>query len=113
MRRRGLKSSVVRFEMRGVKSMKTIHRKYREERLEGVGVCQGVAIGRAFLVDDPRGRIVRVALPTEELEPELQRFRNALQLAQTQVREAKERLQAALGEEHSFIFDAHLVMLED
>jgi phosphoenolpyruvate-protein phosphotransferase (PTS system enzyme I) len=99
--------------MRGVKSMKTIHRKYREERLEGIGVCQGVAIGRAFLVDDPRGRVVRVALPTEELEPELQRFRNALQLAQTQVRDAKERLQAALGEEHSFIFDAHLLMLED
>ena len=45
--------------------MKTIQRKYREERLEGVGVCQGVAIGRAFLVDDPRGRIVRDILHVE------------------------------------------------
>ncbi|MBI3426823.1 MAG: phosphoenolpyruvate--protein phosphotransferase [Acidobacteria bacterium] len=93
--------------------MKTIHRKFREERLEGIGVCQGVAIGRAFLVDDPRGRIVRAVLPSEELDAEVGRFRHALQQAQTQVREAKERLQAALGEEHSFIFDAHLVMLED
>ena len=93
--------------------MKTIHRKFREERLEGIGVCQGVAIGRAFLVDDPRGRVVRVTLPSEELEAEVARFRNALEKAQTQVREAKERLQSALGEEHSFIFDAHLLMLED
>src|SRR5207244_3190796 len=93
--------------------MKTIHRKFREERLEGIGVCQGVAIGRAFLVDDPRGRIVRVTLPSEELQAEVTRFRNALLKAQTQVREAKDRLQTALGEEHSFIFDAHLLMLED
>ena len=93
--------------------MKPIHRKFREERLEGIGVCQGVAIGRAFLVDDPRGRIVRIALPAEELEHEVARFRAALAQAQTQVRESRERLQAALGEEHSFIFDAHLLMLED
>jgi len=93
--------------------MKPIHRKFREERLEGIGVCQGVAIGRAFLVDDPRGRIVRVALPAEELDHEVARFRAALTQAQTQVREARERLQAALGEEHSFIFDAHLLMLQD
>jgi phosphoenolpyruvate-protein phosphotransferase (PTS system enzyme I) len=93
--------------------MKIIHRKYREERLEGIGVCQGVAIGRAFLVDDPRGRVMRVALPAEELDHEVERFRAALQQAQNQLREARERLQAALGEEHSFIFDAHLLMLED
>lgn len=93
--------------------MKTIHRKFREERFEGIGVCQGVAIGRAFLVDDPRGRIMRVALPVEELDHEVIRFQNALAQAQSEVREAKERLQAALGEERAFIFDAHLLMLED
>jgi len=35
--------------------MRGLVRKLPEERFEGIGVCQGVAIGKAFLVDDPHG----------------------------------------------------------
>jgi phosphotransferase system enzyme I (PtsI) len=72
-----------------------------------------VAIGAAFLVDDPRGRVVRVCLPAAELEAEIARFRQAVRLAQQQLQEAKERLRAALGEEHAYILEAHLLMLQD
>lgn len=57
-----------------------------EERFEGIGVCPGVAIGGAFLVDDPRGRVVRVFLPKEKLEAEIFRFRDAARAAQAQVK---------------------------
>ncbi|NOT60117.1 MAG: phosphoenolpyruvate--protein phosphotransferase, partial [Acidobacteria bacterium] len=93
--------------------MKQPNRKNREVRWEGIGVCQGVAIGKAFLVDDPRGRTVRFTLATAQVPAELERFRTALQLAQQQVAEAKARVQATLGEENAFIFDAHLLMLQD
>ena len=93
--------------------MKQPPRKNREVRWEGIGVCQGVAIGKAFLVDDPRGRTVRLTLSAAQVPAELERFRAALQLAQTQIAEAKERVRATLGEENAFIFDAHLLMLQD
>ena len=93
--------------------MKQPNRKNREIRWEGIGVCQGVAIGKAFLVDDPRGRTVRFSLTATQSPAELERFRAALQLAQQQVAEAKARMQATLGEENAFIFDAHLLMLQD
>ena len=93
--------------------MRTPTRKSPEERLEGIGVCQGVAIGTAFLVDDPRGRIVRVFLPPEQLDAEVARFREAVRIAQQQVEEAIDRLRAALGSERAYILEAHLLMLQD
>jgi phosphoenolpyruvate-protein phosphotransferase (PTS system enzyme I) len=93
--------------------MHTPIRKSPEERLEGIGACQGVAIGTAFLVDDPRGRIVRVFLPADQVEAEVARFRDAVRTARQQVQEAIERLQAALGSERAYILEAHLLMLHD
>lgn len=84
-----------------------------EERYEGIGVCPGVAIGNAFLVDDPRGRIVRVFLPKEQLETEILRFRDAARAAQAQVKKDIERVRTALGSDHAYILEAHLLMLED
>lgn len=93
--------------------MRSVSRKPQEIRLEGIGVCHGVAIGTAFLVDDPMGRIVRVFLPAEQVEAEITRFREALHLAQTQVLEATERFRAALGSERAYILETHLLMLRD
>ncbi|HQR36092.1 MAG TPA: phosphoenolpyruvate--protein phosphotransferase [Blastocatellia bacterium] len=88
-------------------------KKIPEVRFEGIGVCPGVAIGGAFLVDDPRGRVVRVFLPTEKLEAEIFRFRDAARAAQAQVKKDIERVRAALGSDHAYILEAHLLMLED
>ncbi len=84
-----------------------------EHRFEGIGVCQGVSIGRAFLVDDPRGRIVRLFLPSEQIEAEIARFHQALELAQQQVQGAIDRLRAALGADRAYILEAHLLLLQD
>jgi phosphotransferase system enzyme I (PtsI) len=93
--------------------MRGLVRKLPEERFEGIGVCQGVAIGKAFLVDDPHGRIVRVFLPEEQIEAEVHRFRDAARTAQQQVKDAIERVRQALGSDHFYILEAHLLMLED
>ena len=84
-----------------------------EHRFEGIGVCQGVSIGRAFLVDDPRGRIVRLFLPSEQIEAEIARFHQALEVAQQQVQGAIDRLRAALGADRAYILEAHLLLLQD
>ena len=85
----------------------------KEERLEGIGVHKGVSIGVASLVDDPRGRVLRMRLPEDEAEGEIERYRQAVLVAQTQILEVKKKLRAALGEEHAYILEAHLLMLQD
>ncbi len=85
----------------------------REERLEGIGVHKGVSIGVASLVDDPRGRVLRMRLPEEEAEGEIERYRQAVVVAQGQILEVKKKLKAALGEEQAYILEAHLLMLQD
>ncbi len=84
-----------------------------EKRFDGIGACPGVAIGRAFLVDDPRGRYVRMFIPAQQIEGEIERFRGAVDKAKQQVREAMERVRAALGAEREYILESHLLMLED
>lgn len=88
-------------------------KKIPEERFEGIGVCPGVAIGNAFLVDDSRGRVVRAYLPTEQLESEVFRFRDAARAAQAEVKRDIERVRLALGSDHAYILEAHLLMLQD
>lgn len=93
--------------------MRNPRKKHSEQRFEGIGVCQGVSIGRAFLVDDPRGRIVRLFLPHEQIEAEIRRFHQAVQVAQRQVQEAIDRLRTALGADRAYILEAHLLLLQD
>ena len=89
--------------------IKTSH----EERLEGIGLCPGIAIGTAFLVDDPRGRIIRVRLREADIETEITRFRQAVEIAQQQLNTVYKRLRAALGEEQAYILEAHILLLQD
>jgi phosphotransferase system enzyme I (PtsI) len=87
--------------------------KNTEHRYEGIGVCQGVAIGSVFLVDDPRGRIVRMFISKQQVEAEIKRFRNSVRLAQRQVHQAMERFRKAFSSERAYILEAHLMMLKD
>jgi phosphoenolpyruvate-protein phosphotransferase (PTS system enzyme I) len=84
-----------------------------EERIEGIGICPGVAIGTAFLVDDPRGRLIRMRVRESDLEREIERFHEAVRVAQEQLKETRERLRTALGDDYAAILDAHLLMLQD
>jgi phosphotransferase system enzyme I (PtsI) len=93
--------------------MRGLAGKTSELRYEGIGVCQGVAVGSAFLVDDPRGRIVRMFIPKPQIEAEVKRFRDAIREAQRQVHQAMERFREAFSSERAYILEAHLMMLKD
>src|SRR5262245_65992345 len=93
--------------------MRGLAGKISEFRYEGIGVCQGVAIGPAFLVDDPRGRIVRMFIPKHQIEPEIKRFREAVRVGQRQVHKAMARFREAFSSERAYILEAHLMMLKD
>ncbi|HEX7956616.1 MAG TPA: phosphoenolpyruvate--protein phosphotransferase [Pyrinomonadaceae bacterium] len=85
-----------------------------ERRWRGVAVSDGAAAGRVLRIHSGgRHSIYRVALEGAELEREVRRYRAAVRLARRQLLALKKRAARTLGEEHSYIFDAHLLMLED
>jgi phosphotransferase system enzyme I (PtsI) len=85
-----------------------------EARWSGTVVSEGAAAGRVLRIHTgARDYIYRVRLDGAEVEREVRRFRAALRLSRRQLHALKKRAERALGDEHAYIFDAHLLMLED
>jgi phosphotransferase system enzyme I (PtsI) len=86
----------------------------RERRWRGVAVSDGVATGRVLRIHTgARHSIYRVTLEASEVEREVRRYRAAVRLSRRQLLALKKRAARTLGDEHAYIFDAHLLMLED
>ncbi|MFP5264876.1 MAG: phosphoenolpyruvate--protein phosphotransferase [Blastocatellia bacterium] len=86
----------------------------RDVRLRGVAASPGVAIGRALRLDE-RGRhqFYYIDVSPTQVRREVSRLREAFEEARAELQRIKTRLAHELGYEHSFILEAHLLMLED
>ncbi|HKS28638.1 MAG TPA: phosphoenolpyruvate--protein phosphotransferase [Pyrinomonadaceae bacterium] len=91
----------------------TVRRVVREERWQGLGVSDGIVIGRVLRIHNGARHIYRATLEEPDVEREVRRWRAAVRLARRQLLKIKERAEQELGPEHAYIFDAHLLMLED
>jgi phosphotransferase system enzyme I (PtsI) len=82
-------------------------------RLRGTGVSPGIAMGEVLL---PK-RIVftsrKELIPAAEVEAELQRLLRAVERTKSDIVRIREKIKQEMGEEDSFIFEAHLMILED
>jgi phosphoenolpyruvate-protein phosphotransferase (PTS system enzyme I) len=81
--------------------------------LKGTGVSPGIAMGPALVVERDAAPIFRLSLAPEAVEAEVARLDAALALSRSQLLAIKERLSREVGTLHAYIFDAHLLMLED
>lgn len=84
-----------------------------EVRCLGLGVSDGVVVGRVVRVQDGNRDVYRANIEPENVERERKRFRSAVQLARQQLKNIKQRAEKELGRGHAYIFDAHLLFLED
>jgi phosphotransferase system enzyme I (PtsI) len=85
----------------------------KDRSYHGIGVSPGIAIGRALVVESREVSIYRVPIPPDRVEPELERWRQALAEARRQVQQLRHRVHAEMGDTYGAIFDAHLLLLED
>src|SRR5512137_1695098 len=85
--------------------------------LVGIAASPGIAIGRVWSVDRRRVRTPKRRLGPDEVEPELSRFRTAIELSDLQLAEVREKVERADGAagtaEHTAIIDMHRMMLKD
>ena len=82
-------------------------------RLHGTGVSPGIAVGSALVMERDAAPVFRLALAPGEIEAEVARLEQALSLSREQLRAIKDRLAREVGAPHAYIFDAHLLMLDD
>jgi phosphoenolpyruvate-protein phosphotransferase (PTS system enzyme I) len=81
--------------------------------LKGTGVSPGIAMGPALVVERDTAPVFRLSLAAEGVPAELERLEAALSLSRAQLQAIKDRLSREVGALHAYIFDAHLLMLED
>lgn len=81
--------------------------------LKGTGVSPGIALGQALIVERDATPVFRLVLAPEETEREVARLGEAVEASRAKLLVIKERLSQEVGMPHAYIFDAHLLMLED
>jgi phosphotransferase system enzyme I (PtsI) len=81
------------------------------ERLTGIGVSPGVAVGRAVVLT-LRTEVVRFPIPPERVEREVSVLHTAREESRHQLHDIAERVKAT-GPDLAAIFDAQILMLDD
>jgi len=92
---------------------KYIARATNELRCKGLGVSDGVVIGRVLRLQEGTPNVYRAEIAETDLERERRRFRAAVRLSRRQLETIKARAEKELGRGHAYIFDAHLLFLQD
>ncbi len=81
--------------------------------LHGTGVSDGVAIGKAFVLQRDLPEIPEYVIPREYLEEEVTRFQRAVEASRRQLMTIREHIPANAPPEATSFLDAHLLMLDD
>ncbi|NUQ65089.1 MAG: phosphoenolpyruvate--protein phosphotransferase [Pirellulales bacterium] len=83
------------------------------QKLQGIAVSPGVAIGEALVMDNEGFRIPRRFVARDTVEDELERLNRAIAAAGEEIARNRDAVSKELGEKYSAIFEAHLQMLQD
>lgn len=82
------------------------------QRLTGIGVSPGVAVGRAIVLIH-RTQALRFSIPSKRIDREVARLGTARARSRQQLEALKGRLTAGAGRELASLFDAQILMLDD
>ncbi len=81
--------------------------------LKGIPVSPGIVIGKAYLLDRRKVHPPEKIIDAEEVDAEIERFRDALAETREQLRALKESYRKSGLGEHGYLVDVHLLMLDD
>jgi phosphotransferase system enzyme I (PtsI) len=82
-------------------------------RLRGLGVSPGIAIGEVQLTEQVVFTTRKETLPAQDVDAELRRLEGAIEKTRQQLVQIRDNIQEIVGQEHGFIFEAHLLILQD
>lgn len=85
----------------------------RTRRLRGMGVSDGIAIGRAVVIAKRDVEVFRIPIPEAGIDDELLRFRSACEETKRGIQRTRASVGRLFGQELAAIFDAHQLLLGD
>ncbi|MBA2114564.1 phosphoenolpyruvate--protein phosphotransferase [Bremerella alba] len=80
---------------------------------QGIAVSPGVAIAKAMVVDDKQPKVSRRFISRANVEAELKRLADAMDLVAEQIQTSQDEVATELGDQYGAIFSAHLQMVRD
>ena len=83
------------------------------QKLQGIAVSPGVAIGEALVMDTEGFRIPRRFVTRDAVVDELERLEKAVEAAAWEIARNRDAVTQELGDQYGAIFEAHLQMLQD
>ncbi|MDR3124327.1 MAG: phosphoenolpyruvate--protein phosphotransferase [Endomicrobium sp.] len=81
--------------------------------LKGVAASAGVAIGKAFLLEEDDFCLIYKEIPKNARASEKKRLDDAIEKTRQELKEIYNKINDALGENYAHIADAHILILDD
>lgn len=78
----------------------------------GIAVSSGVAIGKAYLLDRSKVCVIKRRIPEKEIEKEIKRLRDAIEMSKSQMKDIKLRA-SSIADKYAIILDTYTLLLED
>jgi phosphotransferase system enzyme I (PtsI) len=85
----------------------------RQLILHGIPASSGIVVGPAFVFGDILDEVERVEVAPDEVESEIERFRQAVEFVRDELTKDAERISLELGQEQADVFLVHSMILED
>lgn len=81
--------------------------------IQGIGASNGIAIGKAFVLPNWEWDLPEQKIDVADLAREFDRLYEGIRTSKVEIEQMKDELREVVGTEESYIFDAHLAILED
>ncbi len=82
-------------------------------KIKGIGVSGGVGIGKALLLRKDEFSVPKRKIAHDEISREIYHLEEALMETRRQISELQKKISREIGFDHSRIFEAHYLVLED
>lgn len=83
------------------------------QALSGLGVSPGIAIGEPVVHETRPISTLRITIPTDMVDAEVERFRTAVAATIEHIKDNRDRAAEQMGEEYAAIFEAHQLIASD
>lgn len=81
--------------------------------IKGIAASSGIAIGRAYVVEDEDIVVERIEIPRDKIKEEVRRFKVAQKATHRDLDAAEIEVLKLLGKQHAKLIDAHRLILKD
>ncbi|MFC4100951.1 phosphoenolpyruvate--protein phosphotransferase [Paenibacillus xanthanilyticus] len=81
--------------------------------IQGIGASPGIAIGKSFVLPNWEWELPEQKIDVADLAREFERLYEGIRTSKSEIEQMKDELREVVGTEESYIFDAHLAILED